>query len=365
MGVLDAKEHRRIGRAGASAAEALLAWYDVHKRDLPWRAKTGEPSDPYRVWLSEIMLQQTTVAAVAPYYRAFLERWPDVNRLAAASQDEVLGAWAGLGYYSRARNLHLAARRIAQEYGGSFPASLEALRGLPGVGAYTAAAIGSIAFAIPAAAMDANAERVIARLFAVQEPLPKSKPKLALLAQPLVPQQRPGDFAQGLMDLGSSICVPKRPLCGECPLATHCRGRAMGVAQDLPRKAAERARPLKRGAAFVALDRQGAVYLVRRAEKGLLGAMLQPPLGAWSGAFPQTAEAFQEAPFMGDWVKKPGFVRQGFTHFVLEMEVYVARFSCRPNGEGAWLSVNALKGAALPTVMRKVISHALDEGRLA
>jgi A/G-specific adenine glycosylase len=334
----------------------------VNKRELPWRAHAGEAADPYRVWLSEIMLQQTTVSAVAPYYRAFLKRWPDVTRLAAASQDEVLGAWAGLGYYSRARNLTLAAKKIAEDFGGSFPTTAAALRKLPGVGAYTAAAIGAIAFGERIAAMDANAERVIARLFAVEEPLPKARPALAALALPLIPQKRPGDFAQALMDLGSLICVPKRPLCGECPLALHCRGRAMGIAQELPRKAAERARPLKRGAAFVALDRSGAVYLVRRPEKGLLGAMLQPPLGKWAETFPETSEAIEEAPFMGDWVKKPGFVRHGFTHFLLEMEVYVARFPERPNGEGAWFLANELDRAALPTVMRKVISHALDAG---
>ncbi|HXJ01471.1 MAG TPA: A/G-specific adenine glycosylase [Micropepsaceae bacterium] len=362
MGVLNAKDHRRKARAPASAATALLAWYDVHKRELPWRAKAGEVIDPYRVWLSEIMLQQTTVAAVARYYLAFLERWPDVTRLAAASQDEVLGAWAGLGYYSRAHNLHRAARTIAEEHGGSFPASLDGLRRLPGIGAYTAAAIGAIAFGLPAAAMDANAERVIARLFAVEEPLPRAKTKLAALAAPLVPQKRPGDFAQALMDLGSLLCVPKRPLCAACPLAVQCAGRALGIAQNLPRKAAERARPLKRGAAFVALDAEGAVYLVRRPEKGLLGGMLQPPLGEWAEAFPKRAAAIEEAPFVGDWVKKPGFVRHGFTHFELEMEVYVANFHARPNGQGAWYSPNELKGAALPTLMRKVISHALDEG---
>ncbi|HEY4266502.1 MAG TPA: A/G-specific adenine glycosylase [Micropepsaceae bacterium] len=347
--------------ARASASEALLAWYNANRRDLPWRAKAGEGNDPYRVWLSEIMLQQTTVAAVARYYRAFLERWPDVAQLAAASQDDVLGAWAGLGYYSRARNLHRAAQIVATQFGGSFPTSAIALRKLPGVGAYTAAAVAAIAFGERAAAMDANAERVIARLFAVETPLPKARPALAALAAPLVPEQRPGDFAQALMDLGSLVCVPKRPFCGECPLAAQCRGRRLGVAEELPRKTAERARPLKRGAAFVALDPLGAVYLVRRPQNGLLGGMLQPPLGEWSEAFPKHSVAVEEAPFMGDWVKKSGFVRHGFTHFQLELEIYVAQFHHRPNGVGAWFSVNDLKHAALPTLMRKVISHARDD----
>jgi len=346
----------------ASVADKLLAWYDSHRRDLPWRAKAGETADPYRVWLSEIMLQQTTVTAVGPYYRKFLARWPDVKTLAAASQDEVLGAWAGLGYYSRARNLHRAAGIVAAEMDGVFPRASGELRKLPGVGAYMAAAIAAIAFNERAAAMDANAERVLARLFAVEAPLPKSKPQLASMAETLVPVERPGDFAQALMDLGSNVCTVKNPLCGQCPVALHCRARAMGIAEQLPRKAPKRARPLKRGAAFVAFDPEGAVYLVRRPEKGLLGGMLEPPLGEWTGAFPKKALAVEQAPFIGNWNEKPGFVRHVFTHFVLELQVWAARFKSRPNGEGTWLTPEQLKGAALPTVMKKVIGHAFDEG---
>jgi A/G-specific adenine glycosylase len=360
MAVLKAKQHRRRATSKARAGDALLAWYDVHRRDLPWRAKPGQASDPYRVWLSEIMLQQTTVAAVAPYYRSFLARWPDVRRLAAASQDDVLSAWAGLGYYSRARNLYRAAQMVTSEFGGVFPDNSAALRQLPGIGAYTAAAIAAIAFGERVPAMDANAARVMARLFAIQEKLPQAKAKLALLAVPLVPKDRPGDFAQGLMDLGSAICLPRRPLCGECPLAADCKARRLGIAENLPVRAAKRARPLKRGAAFVALDGNGAVYLVRRPENGLLGAMLQPPLGAWRANFPDRKTALAEAPFTGAWSKKPGFVRHGFTHFELEMEVYVGRFHARPNGEGIWLPAADIGSAALPTVMRKLIDHALD-----
>lgn len=354
--------HRRPSTAKASAADALLAWYDGHRRDLPWRAKPGEPADPYRVWLSEIMLQQTTVAAVAPYYAAFLKRWPDVQALAHASLDEVLGAWAGLGYYSRARNLHRTAGIVVKQFSGHFPKSAEALRALPGIGAYTAAAIAAIAFGERVAAMDANAERVIARLFAVEEALPKAKSKIASVAQDLVPIDRPGDFAQALMDLGSNVCTVTHPLCPQCPVAVHCRARTVGLAEQLPRKAPKRARPLRRGAAFVAFDGKGAVYLVRRPEKGLLGGMLEPPLGKWTEAFPERAVAVEEAPFVGDWVEKSGFVRHVFTHFVLELQVWAAQFKSRPNGEGTWLALSELKGAALPTVMRKVIAHALDHG---
>jgi A/G-specific adenine glycosylase len=344
----------------ASTAELLLTWYDRHRRDLPWRAKPGEMADPYRVWLSEIMLQQTTVTAVAPYYRAFLKRWPDVRRLAAATLDEVCGVWAGLGYYSRARNLHRAAQAIVRDHGGQFPRMPEALRALPGVGAYTSAAIAAIAFGEPVAAMDGNAERVVARLHAVEDELPKARPKLTALGQALVPAARAGDFAQALMDLGSMVCLSKRPICEACPVSAVCEGRRLGIAASLPRKAVKKARPLKRGAAFVALDREGAIYLVRRPEKGLLGGMLQPPLTEWSSSFPNGAAAQSGAPFSGRWEKKPGYVRHGFTHFELELEIYVCRFRSRPNGEGMWLMPTEFARAPVPTVMRKAIGHAVD-----
>jgi A/G-specific adenine glycosylase len=356
-----ASHHKGTRTKKASAATLLLAWYDKHRRDLPWRAKRGEDIDPYRVWLSEIMLQQTTVTAVAPYYRAFLERWPDVKRLAAAELDEVCGVWAGLGYYSRARNLHRAAQTVARDHGGRFPRTASALRALPGVGAYTAAAIAAIAFGERVAAMDGNAERVVARLNAVEDELPKAKAKLASLGQALVPIKRPGDFAQALMDLGSTVCLPKRPRCEACPLARMCEGRRRGIAASLPRKAAKRARPLKRGAAFVALDRAGAIYLLRRPPTGLLAGMLQPPLSPWNASFPSRAEALSEAPFNGAWERKPGLVRHGFTHFELELEIYVCRFLSRPNGEGFWLTPAELARAPVPTVMRKVIGHAVDD----
>jgi len=341
-------------------ADTLLAWYDVHRRDLPWRARYGRRPDPYHVWLSEIMLQQTTVQAVGRYYREFLKRWPTVRDLAAAPLDDVLGAWAGLGYYARARNLHKAAKVVAEDLDGRFPETVEDLRKLPGIGRYTAGAIAAIAFDEREAAVDANAERVIARLFAVEDSMPKAKARLHALAQDLVPARRAGDFAQALMDLGATICTPKSPRCAACPWTRTCLARKRGIAERLPVKAARRERPLKRGAAFVARDRTGAVLLVKRPENGLLGGMLEPPMGPWTAGFPSRKEALLQAPFRADWKKCTGVVRHGFTHFELEIEVYVAELNKRPSIGGQWLK--ALSNAALPTVMRKVIEHGVDDG---
>jgi A/G-specific adenine glycosylase len=341
----------------------LLAWYDVHRRVLPWRAPAGRRADPYRVWLSEIMLQQTTVQAVGGYYRKFLERWPDVTALAAAKQDDVLAAWAGLGYYARARNLHAAAKMVADELGGKFPATAEGLRFLPGVGAYTSGAIAAIAHDEKQAAMDANAERVIARLYAVETPMPKAKVELYDHAQALVPP-RAGDFAQALMDLGSAICTPKRPACANCPLNMDCLARKRGIQELLPVKAPKIARPLRRGAAFVAEDRNGAVLLVKRPDKGLLAAMLEPPQGPWGEKFPSPKAALSQAPFAANWTKRPGLVRHGFTHFELEIEVYAVKLLKRPEIKGNWIAVEKLRDVALPTVMRKIVEHGLGDGPL-
>jgi A/G-specific adenine glycosylase len=346
-------------RTGAAAR--LLAWYDKNRRVLPWRAREGEAPDPYRVWLSEIMLQQTTVAAVGRYYRDFLLRWPDVRALSAASLDEVRGAWAGLGYYSRARNLHRSAQIVARDFGGVFPHDVAGLRKLPGIGAYTAGAIAAIAFDAREAAVDANAERVIARYFAIEEPLPKAKAELRARAQSLVPERRAGDFAQALMDLGALICTPKRPACTQCPWAADCRARARGIAESLPRKLEKPERPLKRGAAFVVRDRHGAILLVKRPEEGLLGGMLQPPLGPWSGTLPSRNEALAQAPFGAEWERRPGLVRHAFTHFELEIVVWRAEVSPRGKREGLWLAPHELAHAALPTLMRKILAHAFDE----
>lgn len=304
------------------------------------------------------MLQQTTVQAVGGYYRKFLSRWPDVAALAAADRDDVLAAWAGLGYYARARNLHAAAKMVANEMGGNFPQSAEGLRALPGVGPYTAGAIAAIAYDEKQAAMDANAERVIARLYAVQTPMPGAKMELHSLCQALVPD-RAGDFAQALMDLGSAICTPKRPACGDCPWTDDCAARAKKIAELLPVKAPKPARPLKRGAAFVAQDSKGAVLLVRRPDTGLLASMLQPPLGEWRADFPTRAAAMRQAPFAADWKKRSSIVRHGFTHFELEIEVYVAGLARRPKVEGNWVAREKLADAALPTVMRKIIALGL------
>ena len=397
-------------RLRLSRAQQLLDWYDVHRRELPWRAKPGETADPYHVWLSEIMLQQTTVQAVAAYYRKFIARWPTVKALAKAPLDEVLAAWAGLGYYARARNLHKTAKAVAM-MGGQFPSTAEELRKLPGIGAYTAGAIAAIAFDASEAAMDANAERVIARLFAMEEPLPGAKAKLLALGKSLVPEKRAGDFAQALMDLGAGICTVKRPACGSCPWTDNCVAQRRGIAERLPLKTPKAARPLLRGAAFVARDAKGAVLLVKRPENGLLGGMLQPPLGPWGEAFPSDKEAAAQAPFRATWKKLPGIVRHGFTHFELEIEVWAAEVGTCPNkiktchsrpsdvkhreGKGIqdlkqrdmskpgspslgaltraspgmtdmiWVDASGLSAVALPTVMRKIIAHALEgEGPL-
>jgi len=363
MAVLKSRpgDHRGLpARNKPSISSALLTWYDANRRVFPWRAKHGRLSKPYRVWLSEIMLQQTTVQAVDKFYSSYLKRWPNVTALANASLDDVLAAWAGLGYYSRARNLHRAAQIIAFERGGRFPKSAAELQKLPGIGPYTAGAIASIAFGVRIAAIDANGERVLSRLFALEEPIPKVRARVAALADTLVPAERPGDFAQALMDLGSLICTPKGPKCDVCPTAPHCKAHRRGIAEKLPLKNPKRERPTRRGVAFVALDRRGCVLLERRPEDGLLGGMMQPPLGAWRPSFPSPARAKKEVPFSGNWAKVRGILRHSFTHFHLEIEVYVARFSRRPKFDGVWVARDNLGQTALPTAMKKLIHHAFE-----
>ncbi|MGQ9367198.1 A/G-specific adenine glycosylase [Azospirillum sp. A39] len=342
-------------------ADRLLAWYDRHRRDLPWRSAPGEPADPYRVWLSEIMLQQTTVPAAAPYFCAFTERWPRVEDLAAASLDEVLVAWAGLGYYARARNLHKCARAVAEAHGGRFPDTESGLLDLPGVGAYTAAAVAAIAFDRPATVVDGNVERVVARLFAVEEPLPAVKPKLRALAATLTPRRRPGDYAQAMMDLGSGVCTPRRPKCMLCPLAEACAARAAGVADALPRKVAKADKPTRRGVAYWLTNPEGAVLLRRRAEDGLLGGMTEVPSTAWAeGAPPPESRWRGAAPAAAAWRPLPGIVRHTFSHFHLELGVVVARAGADwAAADGFWVPLDRLGDQALPSVMRKVVRHAL------
>ncbi len=291
----------------ANRAILLLAWYDLHRRVLPWRARAGERSDPYRVWLSEIMLQQTTVKAVGPYFGKFVARWPTVEALGAASLDDVLRMWAGLGYYSRARNLHACAVVVMREHGGKFPETEAGLRQLPGVGPYTAAAIAAIAFDRATMPVDGNIERVVSRLFAVEDELPKAKPRIQALAQTLLPERRPGDAAQALMDLGATICTPKKPACVLCPLNDGCASRARGDQEAFPRKAPKKAGALRRGAAFV-VTRGGDVLVRTRPEKGLLGGMTEVPSSDWLAAQDDRL-AEMHAPKLagaGRWHRVPG-----------------------------------------------------------
>ena len=340
----------------------LLAWYDRHARMLPWRARRGEQAEPYRVWLSEIMLQQTTVKTVAPYFAKFLQRWPTVEALAAASLDDVLRAWAGLGYYARARNLHACARAVVERHAGIFPDEVERLRALPGIGDYTAAAVAAIAFDRPAVPVDGNVERVVARLFALEEALPAAKPELKQLASSLLPPHRAGDFAQGLMDLGATLCSPKRPACALCPWNDVCAAHARGDMETFPRKVPKREGQLRRGAAFVALRADGRVLLRRRPDKGLLAKMTEVPGSAWSHDF-ALPQALPAAPLQARWKRLPGTVRHVFTHFPLELTVFFAkvpRATKAPKG-ARWVKRDDLADEALPTVMRKVLSRALDD----
>ena len=320
--------------------KSLLSWYDEAGRDLPWRVRAGR-ADPYRVWLSEIMLQQTTVAAAAPYFARFLEQWPTAVALADAPREAVLGAWAGLGYYTRARNLHAAAQRLAGE---GFPETEQGWRELPGVGAYTAAAIAAIAHGQATNVVDGNVERVIARLRGVETPLPAAKPELRALAGELVTSERPGDWAQALMDLGATVCTPRAPKCDACPWADACAALAAGAPEAYPRRAAKAERPQRRGAAF-RIEREGSIWLVRRPEKGLLGGMAALPTTEWRVKRWTRAEALRHAPVAADWTKA-GQVRHVFTHFALTLDVYVA--DAAPEGEGWWGDASAL-----PIVFKK------------
>jgi A/G-specific adenine glycosylase len=363
-----AKRTAAARHPGENTAVRLLAWYDRQGRSLPWRAPRGVRPDPYRVWLSEIMLQQTTVPAAAPYFARFLERWPTVEALAAAPRDEVLTAWAGLGYYARARNLHACAKVVAEELGGRFPGEEAALLALPGVGAYTAAAIAAIAFDRPATVVDGNVERVVARLFALETPLPAAKPALRRLAAQLTPERRPGDFAQAMMDLGATICLPRTPKCLLCPLADGCAARAAGIAAALPRRAPKAERPTRRAVAFWTLSPAGEVLLRRRPDKGLLGGMMEVPSTDWRAERWSAAEARRAAPGNTDWRPLPGQVRHTFTHFHLEVEVWAGRL--RGNGRAAradehWVRLDELGGQALPSVMRKIIRHAIKQTAVA
>ena len=344
------------------SAETLLDWYDRHRRRLPWRAPPGATPDPYHVWLSEIMLQQTTVAAVGPYFESFLRRWPGITDLAAAELDEVLHAWQGLGYYARARNLHRCAREVAAAPGARFPDTEAELLKLPGIGPYTAAAIAAIAFGRRAVVVDGNVERVMARIFAVEDPLPGAKRGLHELADGLTPDARPGDYAQAVMDLGATICTPRNPNCMLCPWTGACRGREM--ADSLPRRVPKPERPLRRAVAFWITRPDGAVLLRRRPENGLLGGMVEAPSTEWrEGPMPLLAAARKLAPLPArDWRQLPGTVDHGFTHFRLELAVLAARVGGNAGAGALWCHPDRFGEQALPTVMKKLARHALKYG---
>ncbi len=351
---------RRETDAPPDQAFELLAWYDRHRRRLAWRALPGAAVDPYRVWLSEIMLQQTTVKAVGPYFARFIERWPTVEALARSPIEEVMKAWAGLGYYSRARNLHACALAVTERHGGHFPATLEGLRSLPGIGDYTAAAIAAIAFDQPAAVVDGNVERVVTRLDAMETELPGAKPAIKARVAALLDPRRPGDFAQAMMDLGATICTPKRPACSLCPWERFCVARQAGTQESYPRKAPKTTGKLRRGAAFVVVRADGHLLVRTRPPRGLLGGMTEIPGGAWSADF-AVATAQADAPMVLDFARVPGVVTHVFTHFPLELAVFRGR---APAGAPAppgmrWITLGEIAGEAFPTVMRKVIEHAL------
>lgn len=347
-------------------AKKLLDWYDRNRRDLPWRAPPGTKPDPYAVWLSEVMLQQTTTAAVASYYRKFLALWPGVRDLAAASTDEVMQAWAGLGYYSRARNLHACAKTIVADFAGRFPESEKYLLGLPGIGPYTAAAIVAIAYDRHAIVVDGNIERVASRLMALETPLPAGKKAIAAFVETLAPKSRPGDFAQAGMDLGATLCAPRYPSCPACPLQDDCAGQASGRPEEFPRKTAKKPRPLRRGAVFYLRRADGAVLTRTRPPRGLLGGMVEFCGSDWrtergpDWALKHWRKGALPAPAPGGGWTHAGEIDHVFTHFALNLTVFVG---AAPHGAPApddcrWLDPTDMRVAALPSVMRKVENSA-------
>ncbi len=341
----------------ASIADNLLTWYDKHARALPWRVPPGDPRPddpawPYRVWLSEVMLQQTTVAAVKPYWEKFTSVWPTVFDLARASEGEVMAAWAGLGYYSRARNLVKCAREVAAREG--FPETEEGLRELPGLGAYTAAAVAAIAFGQRAVVVDANVERVVARLFAIDEPLPGARKSIRARAEDITPDARAGDFAQAMMDLGSQVCTSKAPRCLLCPLAERCEGRKAGEPEKLPVKPPKKAKPERRGTAYWIENGRGEVWLVTRPGTGMLGGMRALPDDGWSAR----EDGSGHAPVRGE-TERMGAVRHTFTHAHLTLEVQRIKTLDTPRGEGTWWPVETIAEAGLPTLYAKAARLAL------
>lgn len=340
-----------------TAAETLLDWYDVNARDLPWRIapQSGGMADPYQIWLSEIMLQQTTVAAVKDYFRHFITRWPTVHDLANAQDKDVMGAWAGLGYYARARNLLKSARLVVSEFGGNFPDTNTELQKLPGIGPYTGAAIAAIAFGHPETVVDGNVERVMARVFDIHTPLPTAKPEFAKRAERLTPMHRSGDYAQALMDLGAGICTPRNPICQDCPWQTGCLALERGTMADLPKKLPKKKKPTRFGIAYIAQRPDGALLMERRPDKGLLGGMLGWPGSQWCDA------PLETPPFNANWQQIEGEVRHTFTHFHLRLSVKLATFdNTIISNNFQTMRREDFRRSDLPTVMRKAYDHAHD-----
>lgn len=335
-------------------AQALLRWYDNHARQLPWRIRAPNKADPYHIWLSEVMLQQTTVATVKGYYADFLKRWPKVQDLAAAPEGDVMAAWAGLGYYARARNLHACAKEVVTKYDGHFPANEEGLRALPGIGPYTAAAVAAIAFDIPAVVVDGNIERIISRLYAIETALPASRPEIREKGGLITPQLRAGDFAQGMMDLGAMICTPQKPACGLCPFEVACIAKAQGEPTRYPVKAEKKPRPERQGIVFYARRMDGKVLTRIRPKKGLLGGMMEFPSIGWEASSPKWEG---DAPLPGEWQEIGGQVVHVFTHFKLHLEVRFAQIATDiPPLDGFdWTDEVDLETSALPTLMKKVM----------
>lgn len=340
----------------ARTRSLLLAWYDVHRRDLPWRALPGERADPYAVWLSEIMLQQTTVATVGPYFGKFKAKWPSVTDMAAGSLDDILVAWQGLGYYARARNLYKCAQVVASELGGTFPSSEDELRKLPGIGPYTAAAIASIVFDQACVPVDGNIERVTARLYGIDTPLPEGKKDIHAAAQNFISKDRPGDFAQAMMDLGSGVCSPRAPKCDICPLRDACRAFKTGDPARLPVKAPKKVRPERCCVVFWLENPDGHVLMQKRPESGLLGGMTGFPSTPWrEGDWPDVDEIETASPLTADWSEVPGETTHVFTHFRLTMRVIKGTCPSGANLDGFWVDPDAFSEHALPTVMKKVV----------
>lgn len=343
-------------------SDNLLSWYDCHHRLLPWRVApsyllNGEKPEPYRVWLSEIMLQQTTVEAVKSYFEKFVKKWPDIFALAKADQEEILKAWAGLGYYSRARNLKACAVKITTDYNGIFPHSVDQLKKLPGIGDYTSAAIAAIAFNQPVAVVDGNVERVVSRIYTITMPLPKAKVEIKKRTQAITPVKRPGDFAQAMMDLGASICTPRDPSCMICPIEMACGAKKQGQAEKYPVKVPKMPRPERVGVAFIAIDKNDRIYLEKRHTSGLLGGMTQIP-NCFSA---DKRYSVADAPFGANW-QFSGQAHHVFTHFSLTLDVYLAKNVERKDaGNGWWCPVDALQEEALPTVMKKAIKVAIPD----